>query len=665
MGDEVPVEEELPGEEEDAAQTAQEDLLLVDVEPHELDGLEGDADVLEALDPFAPSLADGAAEDHEAPDLEDPLAMLAEAALEQQLPEDEDAPAPADALATSAAMSMAGDFEEAAELANPVATLAADSLDGGVREDADALDPLADSAASNLPRGAEGAEPLAPSLLDGAAEEDESPGVEDALAMLAATDEVEHGPEDADSLTPADPLVALAAMSLEETELPAEVEEACDAEADDLDVDDGLEDLPEVEEELDAEDVAAQHYGEGGGEEEVQEDPDEEVEAEPEMEQVNVLEALANITEVQMEAKRLEFEEVEDYYTAKRRLTEIVNAQGKQTEVERFLSLMRAKGGGNITLAWRRYFDSDGDGELSFTEFSHALATLNYRGDVIHLWHALAGQDEKALSLEVLDPEGAAVLDTFGRWCHQTLGGPFEVFQRLDDDGSDSLTNSEFVDGLEELGFLELEGLPASLKSREGLLQNLFPLLDQGGNGAVSAEEFMFLEKDREKRKRIQAQLDRVRNFGHIGAPEPLKKEAQNLLWTISKNSTLQGGRHWKMLGEPKRTETLYGRRFRGRDRYSRGSLSSASSMFPRSASTPGARQSAPSSRGTSHPTSAGFQAEGLDGTKVQVFKSRTGSAGQRTVLRPPMMQGTMQGTRRLSRGSSSGFLPEHLAVPA
>mmetsp|Transcript_88212 Transcript_88212/g.257847 ORF Transcript_88212/g.257847 Transcript_88212/m.257847 type:complete len:378 (-) Transcript_88212:138-1271(-) len=267
--------------------------------------------------------------------------------------------------------------------------------------------------------------------------------------------------------------------------------------------------------------------------------------------QVQLCDSLFCRSQVSIEEQREQFEGKEDYESLRFRLqTRKSSIIVRTREVDRFLNMMRERGGGNIALAWRRYFDNDGDGELSFVEFCRALASLQYKGDLPGLWRDLGGSASNTLGLEALDPENAAILETFSRWCIATLGGPVEVFRAIDQDMSDSLTASEFAAGLRDLGFFSFASLPATLVTEELVLANLFPLLDQSGHGCITPDQLLFLEKDKEKRARIERQLARIREHGADGAPEPLRKDAERFLHNLSFHTTYLGGKHWTLIRE-------------------------------------------------------------------------------------------------------------------
>jgi len=223
--------------------------------------------------------------------------------------------------------------------------------------------------------------------------------------------------------------------------------------------------------------------------------------------------------------------------------------KGPPRQVDKFLDRLREKGGGRAAVAWRRFFDSDGDGELSFTEFCVALTSFNFQSDVLRLWRDLAGS-RQTLTLDVVDPDGAAVLDAFENWCSTTKGGPIEVFQEIDDDGSDSLTADEFAAGLTDMGFFEAvlvldANVRDNLATEEKVLENLWPLLDQNGRGCVTADQLLFLEKDPVKKEKIGKELLRIRMYGAGGTTESLPSDSQKIIHKLVMETTPLGNKHW------------------------------------------------------------------------------------------------------------------------
>ncbi|CAJ1373455.1 unnamed protein product [Effrenium voratum] len=186
--------------------------------------------------------------------------------------------------------------------------------------------------------------------------------------------------------------------------------------------------------------------------------------------------------------------------------------------------------------AWFRHCDLDRRG-LGFPTFCQRLAALDLGPmDLAELWSQVAGPDGNATVLEV-DPPRAEELRRIGEWCKQQ-GGILETFLRLGP-ACGSVSRAQLAASLGRLGF-------------EG--QVPWALLDPWGRGSICAQDFFTLETDPRERRKLDKQWEQALGKKTAGdlAQSAARKErsaeqnATQLLYSLAKQSTWLGGKHWK-----------------------------------------------------------------------------------------------------------------------
>merc|ERR1719221_1316101 len=102
----------------------------------------------------------------------------------------------------------------------------------------------------------------------------------------------------------------------------------------------------------------------------------------------------------------------------------------------------------------------------------------------------------------------------------------------------------ELSAGLVRFGFFERKDLPEALATEDLLEKNLGPVLDLNGNGIVTADELIFLERDKETRDMYRENVAVLSQFGGIvDRDEVLPHQAHEMLQSIYMTTTTAGGK--------------------------------------------------------------------------------------------------------------------------
>jgi len=116
---------------------------------------------------------------------------------------------------------------------------------------------------------------------------------------------------------------------------------------------------------------------------------------------------------------------------------------------------------GSITSAWRHGMDFDGNGRLSFAEWSKALRQIGFEGDIKAAFRQLDDDSSGIVTFAEFDPDMAAKMKEFK---HKVLNHFLEreshndkdwneVWVMIDENGNNKLERDEFVEVCETVGY--------------------------------------------------------------------------------------------------------------------------------------------------------------------------------------------------------------------
>eukprot|EP00397_Hematodinium_sp_SG-2012_P007485 GEMP01007531.1.p1 GENE.GEMP01007531.1~~GEMP01007531.1.p1 ORF type:complete len:686 (+),score=116.01 GEMP01007531.1:51-2108(+) len=139
------------------------------------------------------------------------------------------------------------------------------------------------------------------------------------------------------------------------------------------------------------------------------------------------------------------------------------------------LKRLAARRYGNLVKAWSIAFDRDGNGRISFFEFSSACRALGFEGNIKKTFEEMDVDRNGAISMENFDPAMSQALSSFKELLAQKYGSIIQAFAALDQE-SGALTPDRFALKCTAIGY-------------EGNARTLFDWLDANDSGTVTLDE--------------------------------------------------------------------------------------------------------------------------------------------------------------------------------
>jgi Ca2+-binding EF-hand superfamily protein len=159
-----------------------------------------------------------------------------------------------------------------------------------------------------------------------------------------------------------------------------------------------------------------------------------------------------------------------------------------------------------IILAWRKVFDTSGDGFVSYKEFVLAMASFtDYPDDVEKLWQLLDDDNSRMITLDEFHKESGSLLKKFKTWC-ESNGGVADAFNKIDAQKKSFIAFADWSPALESRGFGQSERWsPDEITQNCNILHRSF---DLDNRGFVTIEDVIFLEENYLSRRAVQNSAD-------------------------------------------------------------------------------------------------------------------------------------------------------------
>lgn len=145
-----------------------------------------------------------------------------------------------------------------------------------------------------------------------------------------------------------------------------------------------------------------------------------------------------------------------------------------------------------VLQAWLSHFDVDHDMRISFSEFCHGMAKLDYRGNSRDLFFACDTDESGFLTLDEIDEESASIWNNFNTFCVEQFASAKDMISSLTTSRSHSskLSREDFVSSIKKRGWTH------------GYEELLFKIVDKDNHGSIQPDHLKWLDEEKKQQMR-------------------------------------------------------------------------------------------------------------------------------------------------------------------